>query len=369
MTYEIHAAGKVTELRAQLAAVTTQRDELLRAAEPCCVPFYGGVYHDALRFTVESVRSAIRNEKVDALDRELAIARAEGAVMSIPTDRLREIANPVYVPCVGQDEAIAIATELLACREERDAANYRAEKAENDLRCVTLTGDAVASDSSLYRGNSVRYWYDKCQAYKNSAGELAAERERFNLLSQRCDAAERERDAARIRGDDLAGRLAVAIVWRRSLARVCNDFIEAFDEHGVYDGLFYGSDSWLSALRAEVRAAQPTKSEVIAERDAARAEAEKLRDEAYATLDDVCKALGADVDSAVAQALMFKEKAGDLAAVKRQRDELLAAADQVADALRDVAGAGHLAYLDAFDAAAAACTAEQPKPQQPEVQP
>ena len=64
--------------------------------------------------------------------------------MTIPTDRLREIANPVYVPCVGQDEAIAIATELLACREE-----------------------------------------------------LAAERERFNLLSQRCDAAERERDAYR----------------------------------------------------------------------------------------------------------------------------------------------------------------------------
>jgi len=64
--------------------------------------------------------------------------------VTIPTDRLREIANPVYVPCVGQDEAIAIATELLACREE-----------------------------------------------------LAAERERFNLLSQRCDAAERERDAYR----------------------------------------------------------------------------------------------------------------------------------------------------------------------------
>lgn len=64
-------------LREQLDAVTAQRDELLRAAEPCCVPFYGGVYHDALRFTVESVRSAIRNEKVDALDRELAIARAQ----------------------------------------------------------------------------------------------------------------------------------------------------------------------------------------------------------------------------------------------------------------------------------------------------
>lgn len=85
----------------------------------------------------------------------------------------------------------------------------------------------------------------------------------------------------------------------------------------------------------------PGYTRLVEERDAARAEAEKLRDEvtqlegmerqrdeAYATLDDVCKALGADVDSAVAQALMLKEKAGELAAVKRQRDALV-------DALRD----------------------------------
>ena len=64
--------------------------------------------------------------------------------MSIPTDRLREIANPVYVPCVGQDEAIAIATELLACREERDAARAEAEKLRDQrdrlLRAVRGAG-------------------------------------------------------------------------------------------------------------------------------------------------------------------------------------------------------------------------------------
>lgn len=42
-----------------------------------------------------------------------------------------------------------------------------------------------------------------------------------------------------------------------------------------------------------------------------------------------------------------------LAAVEAQLGELVAAGDQVADALRDIAGAGHLVYLDAWDRAAA----------------
>ena len=92
------------------------------------------------------------------------------------------------------------------------------------------------------------------------------------------------------------------------------------------------------------------------------------------TLDDVCKALGADVDSAVAQALMFKEKAGELAAVKRQRDELLASAQACVDAAAPLSycgedgdravehytATGELAYV------VERIAAEQPKPQQPE---
>jgi len=104
-----------------------------------------------------------------------------------------------------------------------------------------------------------------------------------------------------------------------------------------------------------------------------RAEAEKLRDEvtqlegmerqrdeAYATLDDVCKALGADVDSAVAQALMFKEKAGELAAVKRQRDELVAAVLPVLEKIEPKPSPFQPLLLALV---AAVKAAEQPKPQ------
>ncbi len=49
---------------------------------------------------------------------------------------------------------------------------YRAEKAEAELAAVTTSG--AAADDALYRGNSVRYWYDKANAYKEAAGELYA---------------------------------------------------------------------------------------------------------------------------------------------------------------------------------------------------
>ena len=98
----------------------------------------------------------------------------------LTTERLRELAAGATLYGHERD---AMAAELLAKREECEALAYRAEDAENQLRCVTLTGDAVASDSSLYCGNSVRYWYDKAQAYKDSAGKL-------------CEA-RKERDAAR----------------------------------------------------------------------------------------------------------------------------------------------------------------------------
>jgi len=48
--------------------------------------------------------------------------------------------------------------------------------------------------------------------------------------------------------------------------------------------------------------------------------------------------------------------------VEKQRDDLLAAAEPVADALRDIAGSGHGVYLDAYQAAVEAMAAEQPKP-------
>lgn len=239
-------------------------------------------------------------------------------------------------------EPLALLSELDEARAERDAARAEAEHFkgyEADLACIRKVLDEVDAPHDCEDGASLEPTRIRLLAEQLSTAraELAAERERFNLLSQRCDAAERERDAARIRGDDLAGRLAVAIVWRRSLARVCNDFIEAFDEHGVYDGLFYGSDSRLSALRAEVRSAQPTKSEVIAERDAARAEVEKLRgikptirhgDGSKGTRFGIRwngpqSPLAVPMDDGywtpwhVAQA--------ELAAVKRQRDELIRA--------------------------------------------
>ncbi len=196
------------------------------------------------------------------------------------------------------------------------------------------------------------------------------------VLRTERDEARRERDAA-LANTSLPGY--VRLVEERDAAR------EACERKH--------QDGWAWAQLAQQREA---------ELDAARAEAEKLRIESQAnadtlvdwrrkaefllqereqgvaareTLDDVCKVLGADVDSAVPQALMFKEKAGEaeklraeLDAVKRQRDELLASSEPVADALRDIAGDGHRAYLDAYESAvasilAASQPAQQPKPE------
>lgn len=70
-----------------------------------------------------------------------------------------------------QVKRIAIeAIESATAEIERQRA--RADKAEADLQCVTLTGDTVASDASLYKGNSVRHWWDKCQAYRGAFRDL-----------------------------------------------------------------------------------------------------------------------------------------------------------------------------------------------------
>lgn len=62
----------------KIVSLEVQRDELLRAAEPLCHSNYGGARIEQLRHAVETVRAAVRNTKVDALDKELAaIARAQ----------------------------------------------------------------------------------------------------------------------------------------------------------------------------------------------------------------------------------------------------------------------------------------------------
>ena len=99
---------------------------------------------------------------------------------------------------------------------------------------------------------------------------------------------------------------------------------------------------------------------LLSELDEARAEAEKLRAElerARALLVRCGRAVGG-----------LKDLLAELAAVKRQRDELLASSEPVADALRDIAGDGHRAYLDAYESAvasilAASQPAQQPKPE------
>jgi len=129
-----------------------------------------------------------------------------------------------------------------------------------------------------------------------------------------------------------------------------------------------------ASLWASGRALLDSSRKLLAERDAARAEAKKYHDALVARHGGEPIALLSELDEARAEAEKLRAdlqamtveamRAGrELDAVKRQRDELVAAADQVADALRDVAGAGHLAYLDAFDAAAAACAASQPAQQ------
>lgn len=60
----------------------------------------------------------------------------------------------------------------------------------------------------------------------------------------------------------------------------------------------------------------------------------------------------------------IKGAADELAAVTAQRDELIAAGEPVADALRDIAGDGHRVYLDAWESAIARAQPEQPKGEQ-----
>lgn len=121
--------------------------------------------------------------------------------MTIQTDRLREIANPVYVPCVGQDEAIAIATELLACREEREKhITAMAAIAQRHL-------DAVAERDAVTRHRDDLLAI--CQRDSDAAYEAVlsgrASKTKFGAMMVRDAVAElvEQRDAARAEAESL----------------------------------------------------------------------------------------------------------------------------------------------------------------------
>jgi hypothetical protein len=174
----------------------------------------------------------------------------------IPEAALRLIAKGamgIGAPLVltHADQA-AVCAELLAKREECEALSHRAEDAENQLRCVTLTGDAVASDSSLYCGNSVRYWYDKANAYKDSAGKL-------------CEA-RKERDAARAEAEKLrkfAERNGKAATERFDLLVRCREALGISGDEptlaqiGLVPGLVAGVVARLEQNDRDLRAARP----------------------------------------------------------------------------------------------------------------
>lgn len=79
-------------------------------------------------------------------------------------------------PWVKQADRARIVTCVNACAGMADP-GYEIEKMRTELGAVTRGG--IASDDALYKGSSVRYWYDKARAYKDSAGQL------FEVCAQR----------------------------------------------------------------------------------------------------------------------------------------------------------------------------------------
>lgn len=260
----------------------------------------------------------------------------------LTTERLREIAgspgNGVLLTYTNLERSVC--AELLAKREEcealqreRDESRDLIASAMHDVGERSFLEDA----QRILRGCVAPY---SCEQMKAVADALRQWRDKWAILLEMLVRSNEERDAAR----------------------------EACERKH--------QDGWAWAQLAQQREA---------ELDAARAEAEKLVDwrrkaefllqereqgvAARETLDDVCKALGADVDSAVPQALMFKEKAGEaeklraeLDAVKRHRDELVRIAK---DAHAYLIDGGHADESDEIMAGieAASQPAQQPKPE------
>lgn len=219
--------------------------------------------------------------------------------MTIQTDRLREIANPVYVPCVGQDEAIAIATELLACREERESQRFLLSGMRALLvRCGRAVGGVMVDDVST-----------------DFLGYVPAEVERVVARLHE------ERDAARAEAEKLRSRLretnqtivecigASGPDTSEDAAKRAVDEIEKL--RGILDDT--ESESGLAALQVD---------EAVEE---------------YPTLPDFVKhiveervAYGEEADALSREVESLR---AELAAVKRQRDELVKACSAKDDLL------------------------------------
>ncbi len=73
-------------------------------------------------------------------------------------------------------------------------------------------------------------------------------------LHPKHEQAAKERDEAR-------AQLAAVTAQRDALVKATGGFVDAFDGHGAFDGLFWGADSWMTAMRDALQAAlRPTAS-------------------------------------------------------------------------------------------------------------
>lgn len=73
-------------------------------------------------------------------------------------------------------------------------------------------------------------------------------------LHPKHEQAAKERDEAR-------AQLAAVTAQRDALVKATGGFVDAFDGHGAFDGLFCGPDSWMTAMRDALQAAlRPTAS-------------------------------------------------------------------------------------------------------------
>ena len=71
-------------------------------------------------------------------------------------------------------------------------------------------------------------------------------------LHPKHEQAAKERDEAR-------AQLATLKSQRDALVKATGGFVDAFDGHGAFDGLFWGADSWMTAMRDALQAAlRPT---------------------------------------------------------------------------------------------------------------
>ena len=157
--------------------------------------------------------------------------------------------------------------ELAALRKELENTKAERDAAKTDLECLTISGDMLASDTSLFRGNSVRYWYDKARAYMHAFSErdaalkelsdtqglLATARENLVAIEAQRAEAVRERDALRKELDEAIGHL---------------DDISSVTGHGLF---LDDADHEAPHLPEFVDA-------IVKERDALRAQVAELRE-------------------------------------------------------------------------------------------